>query len=665
MKTPQQDRVRRVKLEAESRHPSASETLLGDREPCDPLVVNHITDVVDFHAPLSVGSDAIGDDESRPEIACTPILSGNLSVGLNVLIRQTWQWQSQMLGSPQLTLSLAPCEERTIELSTTRRRTRTDLRRSVTESTASRETSDASRSSTDVTQTTARRRSRDFATNNSLSVGTKVVDLKLGADFSIQDAVDETVAEASRSLVEETAKSAEQLRSMQEIKVEVVEEDIVRHTEKRTIHNPYRDRSLTLNFFSIMDVYDVLNLATTVEPVLRVRFETLLLDERFILANASFLEATILDKSLALELPNAVATARLRAISGPVDPQVARLVDDAFSILLDTEHGVFRDFNVVNSEEANNRFRVSVSLNAAIGPSGLGDAINNGCANSYATIVGFRHLRKKHKQAFEESQIDLDELRRRELQLCLALSEWCLPEWRSLSKAEVRNLMDNNENTEVIRRISAFLALVEGTLRPLLGGVPTRTKILDFQSEPEGEDPALSSIVEPEIDEATREADRFIDLVIRHLRCHEDYYRIGYLQNLFDATSGLSFRRFMIDLIRERIADEEEARLFIEMVDWDSAHLDGDAYVVGFRAPFKDNIPDLLNDVAENLDVAITEVGDLPNPGPFLDIGETRLQAEVPGLGTHIEPFPGNCTLPDVPELGKANFNADLTMRNC
>lgn len=303
------------------RHYSASRTpsRLG-REPapqlerttiCAPLDFDrHVADVVDFHSTLAIGSSTFAAAAAHV-IACTPILAGRLGLSVQVLLQQTWEWQGQRIGSPQLTISLAPCEKRTLELSVIRRRLRTDLRRYTTETTLQRETSDSSRSSTNVSQESARRRNWSFATNGSIGMSF-LVDLEAGHEITLQQAIDETATLAAESLQEETAKSSEQLRSLEEITLESTEEDTVQQKETRVLKNPYHDRSLTLNVFSVNDVYSVLNVTRGIKPAVWVALDRLQLDREFVLANAAFLEATLLDRALSLELANAAALARRR-----------------------------------------------------------------------------------------------------------------------------------------------------------------------------------------------------------------------------------------------------------------------------------------------------------------------------------------------------------------
>ena len=167
----------------------------GQGAVCFPLSTNVVSDVINFHAQIPASLQPLPEPSSGSpahDIACTIINSGRVGFGIEVLLRQTWRWQGQSLGAPQATISLAPGEERLIEVSTVRRRLHTEKQRLTTETTAQSESSDSTRSSANVTQTSARRRNWSVATNGRINFKAGKVGVELDQSFNLENSVERT-----------------------------------------------------------------------------------------------------------------------------------------------------------------------------------------------------------------------------------------------------------------------------------------------------------------------------------------------------------------------------------------------------------------------------------------------------------------------------------------
>src|SRR5690606_23498438 len=240
--------------------------------------------------------------------------------------------------------------------------------------------------------------------------------------------------------------------------------------------------------------------------------------------------------------------------------------------------------------------------------------------------------------------------------------------------ANMVQVLDTADNVEVLRRISGFLTIVQEVLRPLVGMFRTRTNIVGVSQhtlenpeeftelldvEVDGEDDLTRiALTEPVVDEGSLIAEHTIQLVVQHVACHDAYYQRAYLRSIFDATDGLSFREMLTAVITGSATTPAEAAVILDRLDWSSAYLEDDRYVVEFREPFTDDLAALLGETAEGLDVPIGTLDPLHEP--FVDNFEA---VEVPG-GTHIEPFPGHCVLPDVPSTS-GTMAAEISIAGC
>ncbi len=191
-------------------------------------------------------------------------------------------------------------------------------------------------------------------------------------------------------------------------------------------------------------------------------------------------------------------------------------------------------------------------------------------------------------------------------------------------------------------------------LRPALGDFRIRTRVVNIQGQTDSNESELvSSILEPDIDESTREAERLIQLVVDHLKCYESHYRYEYLRNLFDSTEGIVFRSVLKEALL-LTASEEDVDTLLNSINWSGAYLDRDIYVVPFIDGYlgEDSLADMFTLLRDILN--FDKDDSFSDPSGVIDrdfdgIGDGG-EVQIPN-GTHIEPYPGRCQLPNVPEL--------------
>jgi hypothetical protein len=617
-----------------------------------------LADEIRFHQLLGIGEVTM-DNLAGRELACTTINRPRLELVADILYAQRWYWREREVADLAATLSLAPNEELTLQISTKRRRSVTEERRLQTELVQNSETSESTKSSTDVTQASKRSSNWSVSTNAELGLIPKLA-VNVGASAEFGGAVEATATNSINRVHETTSKSAETLRSLQEVRVEQTVEETIEQAHRRVIRHPYRSRSLIINVFSLVNLYQVTTGFVGLLPALALTFEGLDMNSDFVMANADFLQQVLLDRSLAVELPNALVAARASHRQG--GDEINRIVRQAFDLLFDTPTGVFTE------DLGDDRFNLDASMNAGFGQwdeSGLYDAINNGFGRSFVTIAAVRWLRE---QDASNPQLDQSERDRRDLELCLNLGDQIKSECTSLSNDQVRNLLDRSDYTEAARRVFPFLARAEA-VRELIGQKRTQTMLLDVGTEEETQLPF--PISEPNVDQDSLAGDDIISKVVDHHACYRTYYEEAYLRNLFITTEGKSFIQYFRDNVQEALQDaleNDEALEALNMsadevlaaLDLNSVYLDGNTWVVQFGPYFDshDVVPSMafLGTIAEGLDFDVT----FPSGGVPFDPQSSGSLIRVPAQGTYLEAIAGSCYLDGIDDNPQGTFTATI-----
>ncbi|MDQ4144713.1 MAG: hypothetical protein M3198_13410, partial [Actinomycetota bacterium] len=359
-------------------------------------------------------------------------------------------------------------------------------------------------------------------------------------------------------------------------------------------------------------------------PALLLEITDLAMDRSFVLANGGFLAATLLDDELARELPAALGAVRRLRAAGQ-EQEAIRIARLALRYLFE-EPNIFNTPDTVGGLSTN---EPALSYDASVIPpdldieTGLTDAVQNRAGVVFTTMNFFFRVWS-----------DLTETQRDEQAIgtALALAEGTRAKWEAFATAETDNAMNTLESltgdfSDALRRLSGFLAVVDGMLKPLM---------LPLEHEREAA-------------AAAERAEFVIRRIVEHLSCHQDYYVQRFVAYLAARTNHVTVARFAADVIDRLLVIPEEQQEIREALDPASTFLDRSEIIV----------PSPLSYTYEEL---LDILGGSPDDYDEHETPSALAQVDLPFDGVHIEIAPGTCVLPDVPEP-VADLNVEVTQR--
>lgn len=577
--------------------------------------------------PNSVASNELN------QLACSPIRVGRLSFVADVRLRQRWAFQRLYLRDISSSISLAPGEVLSL---TIRKTQRTQLTENTMRSSDSLESFESALVDKDVlTVQRSTVTSQQWRIDSKADVSLFGV-LNFGAGGGFSSSTQQSVNTAIEQVSEATVKASRRLQLLQKIEVARVSESSLESTQTRTITNPYRDRSLTLNVYELAKRYVVTTEFAEIRPAIALEITDLDLNREFVLSQGEFLDRFILDRSLASELREALQATRL-PVSDQSEHLKRRYARFAF-------HYLFEAIGVMNldggSSEENDPWQSFVDDEA------FEDANGNSAGALFAVLATYLKLQvdiytnppfmanpplalqppvaPPWRGPFRSGH-DL------EPQFALALADALAVEWAKIDVGDLGDVLDIGDKTDVIRRIPGFLSIVNGLLRPLVEAA------VDQQSA----------------SESRRVANDVINRVVSNLHCNRAYYVQAYLRYLFERSGGFAFGDLLSRWLRSgliNLGPNTTPEQMLDMFDPASGLLDGYTFFV----PLKFALP---------LSTALQLIGaasqhSIPIFGGF----DTRQEdVNIPADGYHIEPIRGQCTLSDLPPSNQAvNASIDI-----
>lgn len=620
---------------------------------------------------------------SVPQFACADVPSISVNVAFDPRYEQLWTLRKFAIGDLASTLNLAPLERLVIEVKTSQR---TTLERSAVESSESLESTEATLHDTETTNVA---RSNTTTTNWHVDgqggFSSPYGSLNISAGYSKN--VTDTSQYSQNRTNERTQKSASSLKSLHKIEIKGASESIIQDRQLRTLRNPYRDRALALNFFQLLKHFDITTSLVESRLSIAIQILDITMDPSFVLANVDFLTQHLIDDDLRAELPSAVAGARASARLSDQTP--ATLAQKALQFLFFNPPNIFdlpasppigiadaNDPAASYSAQAGGPFPVSKGASAfqdVLFHVGADD--NRPFAKVFFTLNFFYRLVVETPgmpplAPGVAAPTPLDPFNNGEnaIQLAVGLYNAINDDWEAALKADpqgFKNVLDNQDRTEGIRRVAGFLALVGKLVLPLIAKVTTSTvQIVPDPTKPDQTEPSTQVDVSDE--ETPRQANkRVLDALIAHLGCNKNYYVQRFLEYQARRTRGQALVDFATGVFSQVLAAFPALTdIQNNVVDFDpaAAFIDKQTIVIPDRltAPILSPVvspvgltPDQLTQVGQLLNIFdFSEHDPLTLPLP------ATVQIQVPADGVHLEVAGGACILQDVPD--KPLVQADL-----
>jgi len=588
----------------------------------NPKALSDPESVIVFRKPLPLELVKIGreldDVGPSPEselpfgLGCVKLFQLGLKVtlALDLIHEQRWCFQRRVVTALSTTVSLAPNETLSLTIRNTQRKLFDQTNLDEVEQTESTESLIVDRDVINVTRSSTKTSNWQVSGNASVSIPIKAATVGFGIGGSVSKSVTDTAQSSAEHVSESTQKSANNLRNLQKVEVKETVETLEERERSRVIVNPYRDRSLRLNVYSLGKEYLVDFALTHLRPSIILEFTNIKFDREFVIANGDFLQQHLQDVGLRFELSEALEAATDDAF-GSALKDVQKLSGLALKYLFDKPPNIF----IVSESNLSDANNPASSFDATLNKSGFNDARKNNLSIVFTTLNYYFRL-YKDEVIGTSGQVINKELA---VSLALSLEKALSPRWLGMEEnQDVKKVIDTSDRTEIFRRLGGFLAFVSGSVRPLL--------------QPAEED--------KERIEAARRAEFVIGRVVDHLQCHKDYYIGRYLYYLSELAGGLTIRRFIEDALAQ-VSDPPELKAkWDELFAIEEAFVDRNAVVVPGRCLYD-----------EEVSSSLIEMLDRDSQQNELKFGILRRdRMVVPTDGTYIESGAGDCILPDVPE---------------
>jgi hypothetical protein len=536
------------------------------------------------------------------EFGCVVVQGLRASLAVDLIFDQVWEFQESVVADLQVVFSLAPSEEITLELRNTQRKV---MQQSVLDSVEEIESLEATlvdKEIVNVNRSSSRTDNWSVSGNGSVSLGGVV---SLGASGNVSSTVANTASSSVQQVDESTRRSAESLKTLHKVEVKGTSEATIEEKVLRKLRNPYRDRTLDLSVFQLLKRYSVTTTVREARPALILEVTDLLMDRAFVLANGGFLSATLLDEELARELP--VALGAVRRLPGSAREREAIVAARTALHYLFDEPNIFDTPDIFGVSSNDPALSYNGSLNLfGEAASGLVDAVANHAGAIFTTMNFFFRIWRDLPDSLRDAQA---------ITIALALADGTKARWEALIGAEADNaagVLDLNDFTDALRRLSGFLAVVDGMLRPLM-------QPLEHEREAAA---------------AAERAEFVIARVVQHLGCYQNYYVQRFVAYLASSTNHITVARFVSDVIGRLPLSPAEEQMYRESFDQATAFLDRNEIVVQSPQSFT------YEELVEILDGSQDGEAEVPSASAEVD---------VPFDGVHIEIAPGSCVLPDVP----------------
>jgi hypothetical protein len=592
--------------------------------------------VVPFRRALLLSPLPFGEFPSW-SLACVRVDSLFAYMALDLRFEQLWNLYRLSLGDLSSTMTLAPSEDLTLEFRSTQRRLLDQDTVDSAEALTSNESTTVDKEVVNVARSSARTQNWHVDGGGSFSIGVVGVNANAGVSNSASDSSQSSI----QHITESTRKSAHSLKTLHKIEVRGVTETFIDNRQTRRIRNPYPDHSLMLNVFQLIKHFSVRTSLVEVRPILLIEVRSLVFDEAFVVANSDFLQANLLDSLLLDQLSVAIQGAAPLLSSGALEEarDAAKL---ALRYLCDIPN-VFnvppipRVFGQPDPAQFGDPNNPETSFNAQATRSGFNDSL--GKNDDVVLIFTSLNLFFRVYRELRGNQAALDKYA---LDLAVALAADVDPKWTELKGVKVndRTAIDDIEDfgdfTEILRRLSGFLAMVNGIVKPLV--------------DPASQDE--DAIRQHEV--AAVVASRLID----HLNCHKDYYIQRFLSYVARRTNGEEIAEFARQVVNTANVTPAAREAIVRLFDIDRSFVDGQDIVVPSVSAV--TLADLAA-LGGSLGLPGEHGIDPEAPAPEVPPAVIE-DLEVPCDGIHLEVALGRCVLDNPPPPPPAE-SLDLSLQ--
>lgn len=578
--------------------------------------------VLDFRRPLQVKTlipQSAGSNLPPLSVVCTGISRYRVDIALDPFFEQTWTLQKQSIGDLASTMGLAPAEKLTLEFQTTQRKVLDQESVDSTESMSSTESTTSDTEAVDITRSSTKTQGWHVDSTGTLTCG--YASLSVSAGFS--QSVTESNSQAIHHVSNSTQKSAKSLKTLHKIQVKGVTETLVTNRMTRVVVNPYLDRTMTVNVFQLLKHYTVQTAQTEERVALVVPIDDVVFDSKFVISNVDFLQQSLLDSGLIDNLGTAINGAKPQ-LGEDVLATAAKYARRALHLLFDDikMFSMPPKANLPDPNFPSNSFKADIT--GDFSESGLGDSLANDLGLVFSVLNYFYSFFQDTAAAGGGLAIDNDD----DLAIAFATTLandisakigvlWPDPT-KSPASSDIPHILDNNQYTEIMRRVPGFLALVSGALQPLL-------------------DPAK---LEKEQQQQLLEAQYVLTQLLQHLECNKNYY----IQQFLKYVASTTRNQAIIDLAKEvlglsPVSGNLPGNLEPGDFDLDRVFIDKQQIVV----------PTLVTLTDGQIAAIIREAG-YKGPAPSLPPPES-IDLDVPADGIHLEVAEGACKLQHVPTM--------------
>jgi len=274
-----------------------------------------------------------------------------------------------------------------------------------------------------------------------------------------------------------------------------------------------------------------------------------------------------------------------------------------------------------------NTFNAKALSTPFIDLSGLATAINNEWGVIFTTLNFFYQV---YQEVKTNNQLDDNAIG-----IATALADYVGNLWdketMDPTKLKIKNMLNTDRYTEIFRRLSGFLAMESGMLKPLLPLADADKQAAQAQAE------------------NVFKLNRLID----HLNCNQHYYTQQFLTYIAQKTQNIAIFDFVNDLFQTAgVLSPQNENLLQLLFDVDRTFIDRQEIIVpSFLLLDETQVTTIANFLSSQ---------DAQSEFRFDNIQPTVVDIEVPCDGIHLEVAGGSCVLQGLP--GPIEEKVDVTI---